>query len=202
MEEVVLPSRTILYQPQQLPKYAHFLTSGFASIVTVMEDGTRVEAGMISSEGVVEGVHLLGNASVPTIGVVLIGGTALRIDFMDLQKEFLTFGPLHTLILQSIQRQYMVLSQIAGCNRLHKVEERLARWLLMAQDRINSDGFHLSQKLLLETIGVRRASIGLAAESLQQSGLIEYNRKNIRILDRKGLEDTACECYSVLCELM
>jgi CRP-like cAMP-binding protein len=202
MEEVALPSRTILYQSRQLPKYAHFLTSGIASIVTSQEDGEVVEVGMIGSEGVVEGVHLLGNANISTTGVVQISGTALRIDFANLQKEFLTFEPLRALILQSIQRQYLALGQIAGCNRLHEVEPRLARWLLMIQDRIRSGRFHLTQESLAEAIGARRSSVSLAAGNLQQSGLIEYNRGDIRILDREGLEDAACECYSVIRELM
>ena len=96
----------------------------------------------------------------------------------------------------------LALGQIAGCNRLHEVEARLARWLLMIQDRIRSGRFHLTQESLAEAIGARRSSVSLAAGNLQQSGLIEYNRGDICILDREGLEDAACECYSVIRELM
>ncbi len=202
MEKVNLPIPTNLYLPNEVPRYAHFMMSGVTSIVTFMEDGNGVEVGLIGCEGLVEAFHLLGAARVPTTGFMQITGTAMRMSFSELHKEFLTSEPLRTLVHQSIQGQSLVLSQIAACNRLHEVEERLARWLLMVQDRLGEDKFMLTQEFLAEMIGARRTTVTLAAGSLQRSGLIEYSRGHIHILDREKLETAACECYPIVRDLI
>lgn len=198
MEPVTLPVSTTLYRAGEIPKYVHFMTSGITSIVTFMEDGSGVEVGLVGCEGLVEGFHLLGPANVPSSGFVQVAGTALRIPFVELRKEFLASEMLRSRILQCVQRQSLMLSQIAACNRLHEVEERLARWLLMVQDRIGDHMFALTQEFLAEMIGARRTTVTLAAGRLQQSGLIEYRRGHIHILDREGLESAACECYPIV----
>jgi CRP-like cAMP-binding protein len=198
MEPVLTPIETVLYQAGQRPRYAHFMTSGIASIVTFMVDGSGTEVGLIGREGLVEGCHLLGPASVQTTGFIQLEGTALRMPFAELQEEFLANELLRSLILEYVQVQGLILNQLAACNRLHQVEERLARWLLMVRDRLGSDRFYLTQEFLAEMLSARRTTVTLAASSLQRSGLIEYRRGHMRLLDHKGLETAACECYPIV----
>ena len=202
MEAISLPVDTVLYRPGQRPKYAHFMTSGIASIVVLMADGNGPEVGLIGREGLVEGFHLLGPASVPTSGLVRIEGTALRIPYAELQRDFAACEPLRRRILESVQIRCLIGSQIAACNRLHGLEQRLARWLLMVQDRIGGSMSFLTQQFLAEMLGAQRTSVNSATGSLQRSGLIEYRRGHVRILDREALESAACECYPIVQNLM
>jgi CRP-like cAMP-binding protein len=201
MEEVTLPLSTTLWRPFEYPKYAHFMTSGITSIVTIMEDGSGVEVGLIGPEGLVEAFHLLGPASAQTTAFIQSAGTALRIPFAELKKEFLANEALRSVILRFVQGQGLMLSQLAACNRLHEIEERLARWLLMVSDRIGANEFYLTQTFLADMVGAQRTTVTLAAGNLQRGGLIEYRRGRIHILDRPGLEIAACECYPIVRDL-
>jgi CRP-like cAMP-binding protein len=187
-----------LYEPYEIPKFAHFLTSGIASVVTTMKDGGTVETGMWASEGVAECMHLSGSDRVPSRCFMQIGGTALRMSFADLESGFETLQPLRQGIQRSIQNQTLILGQLVACNRLHEVEERLARWLLMLQDRLQQGIFHITQEFLAEMLGSRRTTVTMAAGALQRIGLIEYQRGRVHILDRERLEAAACECYPVI----
>jgi CRP-like cAMP-binding protein len=198
---VSLPVGTSIYEPHEMPKFAHFLTSGIASVVTTMKDGGSAETGMWASEGMAECMHLGDGIRVPSRCFMQIAGTALRMAFADLEKEFDSSKPLRTSIQQSIQNQAMILGQLVACNRLHEVEERLARWLLMLQDRVHSDEFHITQEFLAEMLGSRRTTVTMAAGALQRIGLIEYQRGHVHILDRERLEAAACECYPVIHKL-
>lgn len=202
MEAIALPAETALYEPEETPEYAHFMTSGMASIVAFMSDGVGAEVGIVDREGLVEGLHLLGPAFVPTRGFMQIEGTALRMRFADLRKEFAAAEALRKLVLGFVQCQTTTLGQMAACNRLHEVEERLARWLLMVSDRVGDDVLSLTQEFLAQMLGTRRSSVTLAARSLQDEGLIEYHRGRVRIADRAGLENAACECYPVTRRLL
>jgi CRP-like cAMP-binding protein len=200
LEPVSLPSGTTLYEPEVVPDYAHFMTSGMTSLVAFMADGAAAEVGLVGSEGVVEGFHVLGPENVQTVqtrAFVQVPGTALRMRFAELRKEFLNAEPLRSLVLGYVQSQASLLGQLAACNRLHEVEERLARWLLMVHDRIGDDRLALTQEFLGMMLGTRRSSVTLAAGSLQRAGLIEYHRGLVHILDRGKLELAACECYPV-----
>ena len=197
LEPVSLPIATVLFEPDEAPRHVHFLTSGMASIVTQMEDGDSAEVGSVGREGVPESMHLLGAALVPSRCFMQIGGTALRADFKELEQIFLRDGNLRRQVLRFVQCQNLILGQLVACNRLHGVEERLARWLLMAEDRIGNPTLRLTQEFLAEMIGVRRSTITAAAGVLQRKGMIVCRRGEIRIADRKGPEETACECYAV-----
>jgi CRP-like cAMP-binding protein len=201
MQAVTLPVGTEILKPGQEPQFAHFMTSGITSIVTFMLDGGGAEVGLIGREGVVEGFNLLGSAKSPTTAFVQVGGTALRIRYDELQKEAFT-EPFLCRLLEFIQRHTFTLSQLAACTGLHEIEERLARWLLMVSDRLGSERFDLTQEFLAEMLGTRRTSVTLAAGSLQRSGLIEYKRGHIKILDREKLQSAACECYPIVHGLM
>jgi len=198
MEPVSLPLSTILYRAGEQPKYAHFVTSGIASIVTFMANGAGAEVGLIGREGMVEGINLLGTVPPPTTAFIQVEGAALRMRYADLQQEFFKAGPVFRRILEFVQRHSFILSQLAACNGLHEIENRLARWLLMVQDRVESENFYLTQEFLAEMLGIRRTSVSTAASTLQKAGVIAYKRGHIQILDRKRLETKACECYAVV----
>ena len=133
--EIDLPLRKSLYEAENIPRYAYFLTSGIASVVAAMDDGSTAEVGLIGREGVVGSFHLLGPANVSTNCFIQLEGSSLRIPFGGLVHAFRSNEEIRDRALEFVQEQAISLSQLAGCNRLHESEERLARWLLMAQDR-------------------------------------------------------------------
>ncbi len=202
MEMIELPVGAVLTRPGELPKYAHFMISGITSVVTNMKDGGAAEVGLIGKEGLVEAMHLLGPANSPTTAFVQVAGSALRIPFRDIQKEALAWGPLLLGILEFVQRHNFALTQLAACNGLHEIEERLARWLLMVQDKVESPRFDLTQEFLATMLGARRTSVTMAAGRLQQNGLITYSRGRMHILERERLENAACECYPIVRDLV
>jgi CRP-like cAMP-binding protein len=198
---VSLPVGMPIYEPHESPKFAHFLTSGIASVVTSMKDGGSVETGLWAREGLAECMHLAGSDRVPSRCFMQMGGTALRMPFADLTHELESLEPLRNAIQHSMQTQALILGQLIACNRLHEVEERLARWILMLQDRTQEDELLITQEFLAEMLGSRRTTVTLAAGTLQRIGLIEYQRGRVHILDRERLESAACECYPVIREL-
>jgi CRP-like cAMP-binding protein len=202
LNRVNVPIRTSLYEPGDPPKYAHFLTSGIASVVTTMSDGNTSEVGTLGREGVPQALHLLGDALVPTRCFMQIGGTALRMEFRVLERIFHSDENLRRIFLAYAQYQSLMLGQVAGCNRLHDVTSRLARWLLMIQDRTGNSLLKLTQEFLGQMIGSQRTTVSEVAGGLQDRGLIEYARGSIKILDRAGLENASCECYPVTRELL
>ena len=201
MRTVPLAAREVLYEPDEAPKYAHFLTGGIASIVGTMSSGASAEVGIWGKEGLVECFHLLGSARIPTRCFMQVEGSALRIPFKDLQNEYHENSELRETILQGVQSQGAILGQLAACNRLHEAEERLARWFLMVRDRIERDTFYLTQEFLAVMLGSRRTTVTAAAGALQRKGLIRYSRGRIHIVDPAGLEKEACECYATVREI-
>jgi CRP-like cAMP-binding protein len=202
LQPVDLPVSLVLTNPGQIPPFAHFMTSGIASVVTFMSDGVGAEVGVIGREGLVEAIHLLGPATAPTTAFIQVEGTALRMPFTELQQFFTAHSAVSQRILECVQGQGFILSQLAACHGLHEIEERLARWLLMVQDRLQSDHFELTQEFLAEMLGARRTSVTLAAGALQRGGLIKYSRGRIQVIDRTGLEKAACECYPIVRDLV
>jgi CRP-like cAMP-binding protein len=201
MRSVTLAPREIIYEPDETPKFAHFITSGIASIVGTMASGASAEVGIWGKEGLAESLHLLGNARIPTRCFMQVEGTALRMPFKDLLKEFRENEELRDAVLQSVQSHGAILGQLAACNRLHEAEERLARWLLMVRDRVESDSFYLTQEFLAVMLGSRRTTVTAAAGTLQSKGLIRYSRGRIHIVNPSGLEKEACECYATVREI-
>jgi CRP-like cAMP-binding protein len=199
--EVDLPLRKPLYEPGDTPPYAYFMTSGIASVVAMMEDGGMAEVGLIGREGVVGSFQLLGPAKVSTRCFIQLEATALRIRFAELMHVFRTNEEIRDRVLEFVQEQAVSLGQLAGCNRLHGNEERLARWLLMAQDRTHSDTLNFTQEFLAMMLGARRTTVTLIAGVLQRQGLIRYQRGKVKILDRPNLEAAACDCYRIAKEL-
>lgn len=195
--EVDLPLRKSLYEAETTPNYAYFITSGIASVVTAMQDGGTAEVGLIGREGIVGSFHLLGPAKVSTSCFIQLTATALRMPFTDLLQSFRSNEEIRDRILEFVQEQAVSLSQLAGCHRLHEAEERLSRWLLMAQDRTQSDILEFTQEFLAMMLGAKRTTVTVVAGALQRRGLIEYQRGRVRIINRENLEAAACDCYKI-----
>ena len=198
---VPLPVRASFFGPEDTLKHATFITSGLASVVTLMMDGGTAEVEIIGCEGLVGSFHLLGPASLPTSCFMQVAGTGLRIELIELRKAFRASDELHTRILELVQCQALSISQLAGCNRLHEAEARLARWLLMARDRTDSDVLRITQEFLAKMLGTQRTTVTTTAGVLQRCGLIEYRQGEVRILDRAGLVAAACDCYRIVRQL-
>ena len=198
LEAIAMPVGTVLFNTGTRPRYVHFMTSGIASVVTAMSGGDGVEVCVVGREGLPEKFHLLGPEYGEVRCFIQVAGTAMRMEFGRFEDEFERNATLHRLILRDVQFEAMCLAQLGACNRLHEVEERLARWLLMVQDRTGEPDMKLTQEFLGEMLGARRSTVNLALGSLQRSGLIENRRSNITIESREALVGVACECYSII----
>ena len=183
LKPMTLPVKTSLYEPDDQPKYMHFLTSGIASIVTTMEDGGTTEVGTVGREGAPQGVHLLGPVPVSTRCFMQIAGTGLRMEYRAFDRLFQEEEAVRRPLLAYAQYQSVLLGQVAGCNRLHTVEARLARWLVMVQDRTGDSVLKLTQEFLGQMMGTQRTTVGTVAGALQERGLIDYSRG-----ERQGIE--------------
>ena len=198
LEFVTLPFKHVLYEPNQSVDYVYFLNHGVISMVTITEEGETVEAATIGNEGMA-GIHvLLGVEQLSLQAISQVAGDGMRMRVEAFRREVTPETRLYELLLRYIQALISQLSQTVACNRLHSVEERCCRWLLMCHDRVPANEFFLTQELLSQMLGVRRASVSVVAAILQKAGLITYRRGRIRILDRQGLEAASCECYRVV----
>jgi len=175
--------------------YAYFLEDGLASIVVTMEGGTSVEVGVVGKEGLVGLPLLLGTQSLPHRTFIQIRASGFRVRAALLRQEFEKSENLRQRSQHYLQAHLVQASQTAGCNRLHEIAERLARWLLMCDDRIESDDLEITHQSLGDMLGAPRATVTLAARVLQRAGLMAYSRGHVRILNRLGLEEAACQCY-------
>lgn len=194
---VILPLRTNLFEAEQPLRYAYFITSGMASIVVELAEGGTAEVALVGHEGVVGGLEVIGRALPPTRCFIQIEATGLRIPFHELQALFLEVEEIRTRILEVVQVQSLTMSQLTACNRLHEAEPRLARWLLMVQDRVQQDTLNLTQEFLAQMLGTQRTTVVMVAGAFQRSGLIEYKRGHVTINSREDLENAACDCYKV-----
>jgi CRP-like cAMP-binding protein len=194
---VDLPQGTLLARADEQIHYAYFLTEGVASYVVTAKDGGSAEIGMSGTEALLGGLPLLGAYAPVADCLMQENGEAYRVPMADMRRLFEDSPEIRSLSLQSVQQQMLTLSQIAGCNRLHLATERLARWLLTASDRLETETIRLTQESLSQMLGTRRTTVALVAGSLQRSGLIRYRRANIQILDRQGLIEAACDCYGI-----
>ena len=196
LESVQLPPGEKLYKSGDVIEYVYFPGDALVSLVTHMNDGTTVEVGLIGRDGMVGIPVLLGNDIAFEEAVVQIEGSAMRMRSVVFKEALRgNHSPLLTQLLLYTRSLMKQVGRTAACNRIHTVEERLSRWLLMCHDRMESDELPLTQEFISNMLGTRRASVGTAATGLQTEGLIRYSRGHIKILDRIGLEDTTCECY-------
>ena len=198
LQFIELPHHFILHQPHQTVRFAHFPNAGLISLVVELKDGRTVEAGLLGNEGASGMPAVLGLSRSPLREIVQIEGDAFRVRVNAL-RNLLPSTP----VLQATLNRYAAglatqVAQTAACNRLHKIEERLSRWLLIAQDRVDSGIVPITHDFLATMLGTDRPSVTVAAGVLQREGIIEYTRGSVRILNRKKLESFACECYALI----
>jgi CRP-like cAMP-binding protein len=193
-----LPRNRILEEANQAAESAYFLEGGICSIVATMENGMSVEVGVIGRDGFVGMSAVLGTGCSPNRYFMQIPGYGFRVKARVLTELADTCAPFRLRLLGSLQGLLVQTAQTAACNRLHELQERLARWLLMCRDRVQSDQVLVTQEFLANMLGTRRSSVTVAAGILQKAGLICCTRGHVSILDNAGLADAACECYQVV----
>lgn len=198
LQPIALSLGELVYDSGGHLGYIYFPTTAVISLLYTMRDGSTAEMGLVGNDGVVGVALFLGGDTTPNRAIAQIGGGALRLKAAMLQSEFARGGALQQLLLRYTQALITQISQTAVCNRLHSVEKRLCRWLLLSHDRVVSDELTMTQEFLSHMLGGRRESVTVAAGRLQDMGLINYSRGHIRILDRKGLEASVCECYRIV----
>jgi CRP-like cAMP-binding protein len=179
-----LKTHSVLHEPGEPIKFGYFLNSGLASVLTVLAEGKSVEVGLTGSEGFVGLPLIVGFSTSPTRTVIQIEATGFRINAKNLMQVMRQSPGLENRLQRYVQILGMQGTQVAASNRLHEVDERLARWLLMCQDRIGSNFVPLTQEFLAHMLGTRRASVTVAAGILQKAGLITYQRGHVNIVDR------------------
>ena len=197
---VFLPLRTrdVLNEDGAAIQHVYFMNSGLASVLNVMEDGKSVEVGLMGKEGFVGLPLIVGFKTSPSRVIVQIAGSAYRLSASALPDILRKCRTLERRLQRFSQVLAAQASQIAACNRLHEVDERLARWLLMSRDRIGSDLVPLTQEFLAHMLGTRRSSVTVAASILQKADLVRYTRGQVSIVNPKGLEAASCECYGAM----
>lgn len=198
LSPLTLEAGKTLLNPREDIVYAYFLESGMASVVIGMEDGTTVETALIGNEGMVGIPGFLDTKSMLTHIFMQIAGTGYRIKAPRLLEEFERAGVLRTQLQYFLHAHLSQTAQIAACNRLHDIAERLARWLLMCHDRMESDTFNITQEFLGHMLGAPRTTVTLAAGILQKAGLVDYSRGRIHVQNRRELENASCECYKAI----
>src|ERR1700723_3496343 len=179
-------------------EFCYFMNSGMTSILTIMGDGKGVEVGLTGKEGFIGLPVIVGLKTSATRAVVQITGSAFRVSTAKLLEALAKCPQLGKKLNRYAQELAMQATQVAACNRVHNVEERLARWLLMSQDRVGGNLVPLTQEFLSHMLGTRRASVTVAAGILQKAGLITYKRGAVNVENRARLEEAACECYGIL----
>ena len=195
LQPVTFALEDVVCESGERMEYLYFPTTSVVSLLYTMENGATAEMGLAGNDGVVGVPLFLGGDTTPNRAVVVVGGGAFRMRAQALREEFARGGSFQCLLLRYTQALITQISQTAVCNRLHAVEQRLARWLLMCHDRVDTNELQMTQEFISNMLGGRRETVTVAAGRLQDAGLIRYTRGHITILDRKGLEATVCECY-------
>jgi CRP-like cAMP-binding protein len=198
LERVHLPQGKVLYEVGDPVGRAYFVTRGMVSLLSITEDGGTTEVAMVGKEGLVGIPIVLRVPVTPYRSMVQIPGDALSIRAEPLRAEFARSARFQDLLLKYTHALLTQVSQSAVCNRFHTVEARLSRWLLVTRDRVDSDSFQLTHEFISHMLGTPRTVVTVAANKLQDAGLIRYKRGRITIINLEGLEDAACECYGVV----
>jgi CRP-like cAMP-binding protein len=198
VEPIRAEIKTVFYEWNRPITHVYFILSGVGSMLALAEDGGTIEVATVGNEGMVGLPAFLGAETAPFHTIMQVPGDALRLG-VEAFRNHIRDDPEMTLVLHRYTQA--LISQIAqnsACNRLHSSEERCARWLLLTHDRTGTDQFPLTHEFLAQMLGVRRATVTEVAGALQAAGVIEYSRGIVRVVNRKGLEDTSCECYGIV----
>ena len=193
-----LPHHLSLQEPGEKIEHGYFPEEGMVSVVITTSDGRSVEVGIVGKEGFVGTTLVVGLNWSPYRAIVQIKGNGLSVRAKALEEILNSAPVLRFMLNRYAQMQGLLVAQVAACNRLHDIDQRMARWLLMSQDRVQSEWLSITHDFLATMLGTGRPSVSLAASALQQAGLIEYMRGAVRVANRKGLEQASCECYGVI----
>src|ERR1700733_4416697 len=198
LEPVTLTFGEILYEAHAQIQHVYFPDDCFVSMLTTVDTGRAAEVGLIGSEGMIGVPMALGVAVSPFRAAVQGGGTAMRLKTGDFRRRFSQSAALKREVFLFTHLLMIQIAQTAACNRYHVVTQRMARWMLMTRDRVNSNEFRITQKFLALMLGVRRVGVSAAMSSLRERELIGYRRGTITILDYEGLLAVACGCYKTV----
>ena len=198
LEPVELAFAEVLYEPHARIRHVYFPNDCLVSMLTSVDADRVAEVGLVGSEGMVGVPVALGSAVSPFRAVVQGGGTAMRMKVADFRREFSQSAALRRELFLFTHLLMIQIAQTAACNRFHPVTQRMARWLLMTRDRVNSNEFRLTQEFLALMLGVQRSRVSVTAGSLRARKLIGYRRGTVTILDQRGLEAAACGCYKTV----
>jgi CRP-like cAMP-binding protein len=198
LEYVNLPNHLVLHETGGKLDFVYFPNRGLISLVVVMKDGKTAEAGIVGNEGFTGAPAAVGLSMSPLRAVAQITGDGFRVEVGALQNTLESAPHLRLILCRYAVVLGMQVAQTAACNRLHDIEQRLARWLLMTRDRVDSGSMPITHDFLATMLGTDRPTVSLAAGVLQKKELIEYTRGAVKIVNRKKLEDAACECYGVI----
>ena len=197
-EPVEFALRQVIQRPDEPITAVYFPESGWVSMMALLADGNSAEVGIVGFEGMVGLPLLLGSERSPTEGMIQAPGTFLRLGAAAFREELDRSAPLRTLLLRYALAFQAQVTQTAACNGHHALDQRMARWLLIAHDRADGDTFPMTQEFLAMMLCVHRPGVTVAARLFQQAGLIRYSNGQITIMDRAGLEAAACECHGVV----
>ena len=198
LELVPMPLGEALYESGGRLQHVYFPTTSIVSLLYVLANGASAEIAIVGNEGILGISLFMGGETTPSRAVVQSAGYGYRLTAKLLKQEFNRAGPVLHLLLRYTQALITQMTQTAVCNRHHSVEQQLCRWLLLSLDRLQSPSLNMTQELIANMLGVRREGVTEAAGKLQRAGFIRYRRGRIDVLDRPGLERTACECYAVV----
>ena len=195
---VELPSHLSLHEPAQDIEFVYFPNRGMVSQVVVTKDGRTVEVGVVGNEGYVGAGLAAGLSRSPVREIVQIAGDGFRMMGNALQRILRSAPQLQMILNRHTGLQGMQVAQTAACNRLHNIQQRLSRWLLMTQDRVDSGMLPITHDFVATMMGTDRSTVSLAASAMEKNGIIEYMRGAVKIVNRRKLEKSACECYGVI----
>jgi CRP-like cAMP-binding protein len=198
LDVIPLKLKDVLHKPGERVHFVYFPGGGFCSLVAVLEDGGMVEVATIGREGIAGMIPTM-NVTPLSSATMVQGETDIcyRMAIAAFQHEMAERGAFYNLLTRYSQALVAIIMQSTACNAVHSVEQRLARWLLTAQDHMGSDGFPLTQEFAAMMLGATRPTVTVVAGTLQRAGFITYHRGHISILDRPNLEEASCECYAV-----
>jgi CRP-like cAMP-binding protein len=195
---VDLPNHLSLHEPTQSIEFVYFSNRGMVSQVVVTKDGRTVEVGVVGKEGYVGAGLAVGLSRSSVREIVQIAGDGFRMMGSALERILQSAPQLQMILSRHSGLQGMQVAQTAACNRLHDIQQRLARWLLMTQDRVNLGILPITHDFIATMMGTDRSTVSLAAAVLQEKGIIEYVRGAVKVVNRRKLQNSACECYAVI----
>jgi CRP-like cAMP-binding protein len=198
LKHIDLPSHLSLHEPTQNIEFVYFPNRGMVSQVVVTKDGRTVEVGVVGKEGYVGAGLAVGMSRSPVREIIQVAGDGFRMKGNALQRILMSAPQLQLILNRHAGLQGMQVSQTAACNRLHDIQQRLSRWLLMTQDRVGAALLQITHDFIATMMGTDRSTVSVAASVMQKEGILDYVRGAVKIVNRRKLERSACECYAVI----